>query len=92
MLVRVNDYSRILNEAGARVIQATGHGVRVNPSQIINVSTDTVVGLEEDGETPINVFRVRFKGGTHIWTDADGITAINNWSFPIELAPIVVPA
>jgi hypothetical protein len=88
MLVRVNDYSPILNEAGVRVIQATGHGVRVNPSQIINVSTNTVVGLEEDGETEINVFRVRFKGGTHVWTDTDGITDINNWLFPIDMAPV----
>jgi hypothetical protein len=88
MLVRVNDYSPILNEAGVRVIQATGHGVRVNPSQIINVSTNTVVGLESDGETEINVFRVRFNGGTHVWTDTDGITAINNWLFPIDMAPV----
>jgi hypothetical protein len=92
MLVRVNDYSPILNEAGARVIQATGHGVRVNPSQIINVSTAAVVGLEEDGETEIDVFRVRFNGGTQIWTDGDGITAINAWLFPIELAPDAEPA
>jgi hypothetical protein len=88
MLVRVNDYSPILNEAGVRVIQATGHGVRVNPSQIINVSTNTVVGLEEDGETEINVFRVRFNGGTHVWTDTDGITDINNWLFPIDMEPV----
>jgi hypothetical protein len=86
MLVRVNDYSPILNEAGVRVIQATGHGVRVNPSQIINVSTAAVVGLEEDGETEIDVFRVRFKGGTQIWTDEDGIDDINDWRFPIDIA------
>jgi hypothetical protein len=88
MLVRVNDYSPILNEAGVRVIQATGHGVRVNPSQIINVSTNTVVGLEEDGETPIDVYRVRFNGGTQIWTDEDGIDDINDWLFPIDMAPV----
>lgn len=86
MLVRVNDYAPILNEAGVRVIQETTHGVRVNPSQIINVSTNTVVGLESDGETEIDVFRVRFNGGTHIWTDGAGITAINNWLFPIDMA------
>ena len=86
MLVRVNDYAPITNEAGARIIKATTHGVRVNPSQIINVSTNLVVGYESDGETEINVFRVQFNGGTHIWTDGDGITAINVWSFPIEFA------
>jgi hypothetical protein len=85
MLVRVNDYSPILNEAGVRVIQATGHGVRVNPSQIINVSTADIVGLEEDGETEIDVYRVRFKGGTHIWTDGDGIDDINAWRFPANI-------
>jgi hypothetical protein len=89
MLVRVNDYSPILNEAGVRVIQATGHGVRVNPSQIINVSTAAVVGLEEDGETEIDVFRVRFKGGTQIWTDEDGIDDINDWRFPANIQAIV---
>jgi hypothetical protein len=88
MLVRVNDYSPILNEAGVRVIQDTTHGVRVNPSQIINVSTDAVVGLESDGETEIDVFRVRFNGGTHIWTDEDGIDDINDWKFPIDMEPI----
>ena len=92
MLVRVNDYAPIINEAGVRVIQETTHGVRVNPSQIINVSTNTVAGLESDGETPINVYRVRFKGGTQIWTDGAGITAINNWLFPIELIPAPGPA
>ena len=48
MLVVVNDYAPILNEAGVRIIQDTTHSVRVNPSQIINVSTNTVVGFEAD--------------------------------------------
>lgn len=87
MLVRVNDYSPILNEAGVRVIQATTHGVRVNPSQIINVSTEAVVGYESDGETEIDVFRVRFKGGTQIWTDEIGINDIDAWRFPINFSP-----
>jgi hypothetical protein len=89
MLVRVNDYAPILNEAGVRVIQETTHGVRVNPSQIINVSTNEVVGYESDGETPIDVFRIRFNGGTTVWTDTAGITAINDWKFPIDM--IVAP-
>jgi hypothetical protein len=89
MLVRVNDYAPILNEDGVRVIQETTHGVRVNPSQIINVSTEAVVGFEADGETEIDVFRVRFMGGTQIWTDTAGITAIGEWEFPIVFA---VPA
>lgn len=89
MLVRVNDYSRIFNEDGVRVVQATDHGVRVNPSQITNVTTEAVTGYESDGTTEIDVFKVRFMGGTHIWTDGDGILAIDAWNFPILLG---VPA
>ena len=88
-LLEVNEYAPITNEAGVRVIQDTTHNVYVNPSQIINVSTNTVVGFESDGETEIDVFRVQFNGGTHIWTDGAGITAINVWKFPIDFG---VPA
>ena len=88
MLQEVNEYAPITNEAGARIIQDTTHNVYVNPSQINNVSTEAVVGYEDDGETEIDVFRVQFNGGTHIWTDGDGIADINDWKFPFEVAPI----
>jgi|694.fasta_scaffold04439_6 hypothetical protein len=92
MLLEINEYAPITNEAGVRVIQDTGHNVYVNPSQINSVSTNAVVGFEADGETEIDVFRVQFNDGTHIWTDADEITVINAWLFPIELATDAVPA
>jgi hypothetical protein len=84
MLVRVNDYERIFNENGVRVIQETGHGVRVNPSQIVSVTTDAVTGYQSNGTTEEDVFKVRFIGGTSIWTDEDGIEAIDLWEFPID--------
>ena len=84
MLVRVNDYDHIFNEDGVRVIQATGHGVRVNPSQIVSVTTDSVTGYQSNGTTEEDVFKVRFIGGTSIWTDTDGIDDIDAWEFPIS--------
>jgi len=84
MLVRVNDYDRIFNENGVRVIQATDHGVRVNPSQITSVTTDAVTGYQSDGTTEEDVFKVRFMVGTSIWTDGAGIDAIDQWEFPID--------
>jgi hypothetical protein len=92
MLLEINEYAPITNEAGVRVIQDTTNDVYVNPSQINRVSTEAVVGYEDDGETEIDVFRVQFNGGTHIWTNGDGITDINAWLFPIELTPAALPA
>ena len=85
MLVRVNDYSPITDEFGVRKIQATTHGVRVNPSQVLRMDADAVTGYESDGETTINVFKVQLSGGMSIWTDGDGVDNINGWEFPILL-------
>jgi len=84
MLVRVNEYSPIIVD-GLRRIQATTHGVRVNPSQIMRVTTNLVTGYEANGVDTLNVFKVQFNGGLFIWTDQTGIDDINNWEFPIDM-------
>lgn len=84
MLVRVNDYSPIIVNGISR-IQATTHGVRVNPSQIVRTTVDAVTGYEANGIDTLDVFKVQFEGGLFIWTDQAGIDDINNWEFPIVM-------
>lgn len=75
-LVRVNEYRRVTEQTGVTKIQPTGHGIRINPANVVRLYT---AGISTDDH---NVFTVYFTDGRTAITDWAGVQLIDGWVQP----------
>jgi len=84
LIIRVDEYATVRSKDGRTKIVATGHGMRLNPSQVTHIYT-AGIGFEENLETTHNVFTVYLSSGAKFITDWAGAEAIRQWIPPVNL-------
>ncbi len=74
-LTRVDEYAKKKID-GVNKFCYTGHGVRLNASYISRV-TAAGTGYDEDGNNPVEIFRIVLTNGLVVVTDINGTETIN---------------